>query len=440
MSQSSKIYACFISTIGLILGSYCTYSYVLSVMGTSGTKGIKEELLSTAVLFLLYIVCRCFPIYIRSDYAVDMSFICSLAMLLYRGPAAAAAMAFVSTPFVAVQTSMDPKKWHHIFNVPFIKTAFNAGNYTISIYLAGSVYQALGGSIGKIQLPRMLLPMIVAAFMFFLSNGVILLLLFSIMNKVPFFPQLIKILIDFLPNLAAATPLGFFIAWCMTLDGGAYLVVLFMLPLMLARYSFVLYLDVKNNYYNMVKTLSAALEAKDCYTEGHSHRVEIYSEKIARKMRLSNRSIEDIRVAALLHDIGKIGIDDSILNKPGYLTPEERSVIILHPQIGDNILKNVKLSHLTREIILHHHERYDGMGYPGHTQGDEIPLEAYIVSAADAYDAMTSDRPYCNSRPVEQAMQILNEESGRQFHPKVVEAFLQVLQEEKITAEERKAV
>nr|WP_319489174.1 HD-GYP domain-containing protein [uncultured Caproiciproducens sp.] len=211
------------------------------------------------------------------------------------------------------------------------------------------------------------------------------------------------------------------------MENGLYLVLLIMLPLLLARYSFVLYLEAKKNYYNMVKTLTAALEAKDKYTEGHSHRVEDYAELIARKMHCSQGEIEDIRVAALLHDIGKIGIDEKILNKPGPLTPEERKVIMTHPQISASILKNVKLNNAVREAILHHHERYDGGGYPDHTKGDEIHIAIYIIGVADAYDAMTSDRPYCSSIPIERVVEILKEESGKQFHPKVVSAFLEVL-------------
>jgi HD-GYP domain-containing protein (c-di-GMP phosphodiesterase class II) len=147
--------------------------------------------------------------------------------------------------------------------------------------------------------------------------------------------------------------------------------------------------------------------------------------------------VEDIKVGALLHDIGKIGIDDSILNKPGKLTPQERDVILRHPQIGNDILKNVQLSTTTHAIILHHHERYDGGGYPDGTKENELPIDVYIVSAADAFDAMTSERPYCKNRTVEQAMDIIKRESGKQFHPKVVEAFLQVLTEE--LASRRKA-
>ncbi len=127
--------------------------------------------------------------------------------------------------------------------------------------------------------------------------------------------------------------------------------------------------------------------------------------------------------------MGKIGIDDKILNKPGRLTPAERAVIMTHPQISASILKNVKLDKDVRETILHHHERYDGKGYPDHKKGDENSIETYIVGVADAYDAMTSNRPYCGKMPIEQVVGILEEESGKQFHPKVVSAFLEVLRD-----------
>ena len=236
-------------------------------------------------------------------------------------------------------------------------------------------------------------------------------------------------LIEFLPNIATSAPIAYFIAKFMLMQNGEYLVILLMIPLLLARYSFVLYLDGKKNYYDMIKTLTAALEAKDQYTEGHSHRVEGYAETIARKMHCSQSNIENIKVAALLHDVGKIGIDDKILSKPGPLTPEERVIIMTHPQISASILKNVKLDSDVREAILHHHERYDGNGYPSRTKGDENTLETYIIGVADAYDAMTSNRPYSASLPVQRVAEILREESGKQFHPKVVSAFLEVLQE-----------
>lgn len=426
MSRSSKQYAYFVSAAGLILGSYCVYLYLNSIWSSLLSA---HELAQFLVLFFLYIVCRCFPIYIRDDYAIDMSFICNLATIICQGPVAAAAMVLLSTPFVVVRSNTDERTFYHIFNKPPIKTAFNAANYIISVYVAGSMYQKAGGIVGSTALPAMILPGIVLIFCFFFLNCGLLLMLFHLDEKIPFFRTLLQNLAFFLPNVAASAPIGYFIAQFMQMENGEYLVLLFMLPLMLARYSFVLYLDVKQNYYNMVKTLTAALEAKDKYTEGHSHRVEEYAEKIARRMYRPQGYIESIKVAALLHDIGKIGIDEHILNKPGPLTQEEREVIMKHPQISANILKNVKLNPEVRTMILHHHERYDGTGYPDHTKGSEIPIDVYIIGVADAYDAMTSRRPYSPTLTDEQVVEVLKRESGKQFHPKVVEAFLEVLRD-----------
>lgn len=426
MSWSSKIYAYVISAIGISLGSYCTYSY-FSLIATHPNP--KIQLVQFGVLLFFYIICRCLPIYIRDDYAIDMSFICTLATILCMGSIAATAMVLISTPFIVVQNNYGDKTFSHIFNKPPIKTAFNAGNFSISVYLSGIVYEKTGGLVGSLLLSKILLPGILAILILFVLNCGILLMLFSLNRQIPFLPSLVKNLFEFLPNITASAPIAYFIAWSMTMQNGEYLVILVMLPLMLARYSFVLYLDVKKNYYDMVKTLTTALEAKDQYTEGHSHRVEAYAELIAHKMRRSQSNIEDIKVAALLHDVGKIGIDDKILNKPGPLTPEEREVIMTHPQISASILKNVKLNPAVREAILHHHERYDGTGYPSHTKGDENSLETYIIGVADAYDAMTSNRPYCGSLPTERVVEILREESGKQFQPKVVSAFLAVLQD-----------
>ena len=298
MSRTSKIYAYSVSAIGLSVGSYCVYSYIKSIFTCANPE---KELGQFGLLLLLYIICRCFPIYIRDDYAIDMSFICNLATILCKGPIAGAAMVLISTPFVIEPSHVERKKFIHIFNTQPIKTAFNASNFLLSECIAGFLFVMTGGKIGMLELPAVIFPSIVATFSFFLINCSILLGLFSLDKKTRFFPVLFKNLIDFLPNIAAATPIGYFIAKFMLMDGGEYLVILFMLPLMLARYSFVLYLDVKQNYYNMIKTLTAALEAKDEYTEGHSHRVEAYSEKIARKMHRSSFEIENIKVAALLH-------------------------------------------------------------------------------------------------------------------------------------------
>lgn len=426
MSRASKIYVYIISAIGLSLGFYCVYSYFRFIITCANPM---YELAHFGVLLFLFIACRCLPIDISDGFAIDMSFICNFAALLIKGPVVAAAMVLISTPLVVAQPPKGEKAMCHIFNTPPIKTAFNASNFIISVFISGTIYQKIGGVVGSVAFPGIIFPGVVMMFSIMIINSSLLLLMFSLDQKTPFFSILYKNFIGFLPNIATSAPIAYFIAKFMTMQNSEYLVILLMLPLLLARYSFVLYLDGKKNYYDMIKTLTAALEAKDQYTEGHSHRVEGYAETIARKMHCSQSNIENIKVAALLHDVGKIGIDDKILSKPGPLTPEERVIIMTHPQISASILKNVKLDSAVREAILHHHERYDGNGYPSRTKGDENTLETYIIGVADAYDAMTSNRPYSASLPVQRVAEILKEESGKQFHPKVVSAFLEVLRE-----------
>ena len=155
-------------------------------------------------------------------------------------------------------------------------------------------------------------------------------------------------------------------------------------------------------------------------------------ERIAEKMKFSPSRMESIKVAAILHDIGKIGIKDSILGKPGLLTNDERIEVQQHPQIGIRILDEASLSSHIRDTIMHHHEQYNGGGYPDKLKRDEVPLDAYIIGAVDAYDAMTSDRPYRKALPKEKAITILKEEKGKQFHPKVVDVLISILEQEEI--------
>ena len=186
----------------------------------------------------------------------------------------------------------------------------------------------------------------------------------------------------------------------------------------------------KKLFLNTVTALANAIEAKDKYTIGHTARVVQYSLDIARRLihhahHSTGKSIEeDLRIAALLHDIGKIGIPESILNKQLSLTEEERNLINQHPMIGVDILSPVSEFSSIIAGVKYHHERYDGKGYPEKLAGDNIPLIAAIISVADTYDAMTTDRPYRKALSHEQAVNEIRQNSGKQFNPKVVEAFL----------------
>jgi putative nucleotidyltransferase with HDIG domain len=176
-------------------------------------------------------------------------------------------------------------------------------------------------------------------------------------------------------------------------------------------------------YVQFVGSLAQALDARDAYTAGHSQRVSEYSCAIAKAMNIPDAEMETIRVGALLHDLGKIGISDLILQKPGHLTPEENEMIRQHPVIGKRILENVQGLEAYLGIVELHHENLDGSGYPHGLKGEQTPLHARIVKVADAYDAMTSDRPYRRGKSHAEAIAVLRSASGSQMDPSVVEAF-----------------
>lgn len=186
--------------------------------------------------------------------------------------------------------------------------------------------------------------------------------------------------------------------------------------------------DLERSYIQTVESLAVALEAKDRYTAGHSQRVARFALLIARSLGLPKEEVDVIGQVALLHDIGKIGMLDKILNKPANLSPEERETIKAHPVLGAQILAPVRTFEKHVAGIKHHHEMYDGTGYPDGLKGKQIPLAGRIVCLADAFDAMTSTRPYRVGLPLEFAIQEMKKMAGRQFCPECVEAFVRVLQ------------
>jgi response regulator RpfG family c-di-GMP phosphodiesterase len=187
-------------------------------------------------------------------------------------------------------------------------------------------------------------------------------------------------------------------------------------------------IKLQESYFATMKSLALALDAKDRYTAGHSDSVQKHSVRIAREMGVSQEEIGNIERAGALHDIGKIGIPDMIINKPTRLTPEEFEKIKEHPAIGEQMIRPIPFLNRARAIIRHHHERFDGRGYPDGIKGGEIELGARIMAVADTFDAMTSDRSYRKARSVEEASVEIDRCRSSQFDPAVVDAFEQVLQ------------
>ncbi len=185
-----------------------------------------------------------------------------------------------------------------------------------------------------------------------------------------------------------------------------------------------LYEDLKDLFFNSIKALVTTIEAKDPYTRGHSERVMKYSQTIVSELNLSDDEKEAIRLAGLLHDIGKIGIDEAIIRKPGRLTDEEFAEIKKHPTIGAEIIKPIKQLQSVVPGVWQHHERYDGGGYPYGLKGEGISFLGRVLAVADTFDAMTSDRPYRKGLSHQTAVEEIKEQCHRQFDPDIAEAFL----------------
>ncbi len=190
-----------------------------------------------------------------------------------------------------------------------------------------------------------------------------------------------------------------------------------------------LYDEQQQTYLNTIQALVSAIEASDSYTRGHSERVTRYSIEIGRRLNLPMERMQVLERAAILHDIGKIGIDLSLLHKEGKLTASDIKELQQHPVIGMRILEPIGFLHDVRTCIGQHHERYDGLGYPNRIKREDQLLEAQILSVADSFDAMTSDRPYRKALPVDIALKELADNSGSQFAPEIVTTFNEIIEE-----------
>jgi len=223
----------------------------------------------------------------------------------------------------------------------------------------------------------------------------------------------------------ALGPLAWLMAFVYSTAAG-WATLLFLLPLYTTRGAYARIVELREMFTQTVRSLASAVDAKDKFTSGHSERVQRIAVDIGRQMRLSESELEALEWGGLLHDIGKIGVPDAVLMKQDKLTRDERIIMNQHPVKGEAIIKPVERLKPELQIIRHHHEWYNGSGYPDRLEGDSIPKLARVLHVADAFEAMTAARPY-RMRPLtkEQAMSELRKYAGIQFDPEMVEAFSQ---------------
>jgi response regulator RpfG family c-di-GMP phosphodiesterase len=190
-----------------------------------------------------------------------------------------------------------------------------------------------------------------------------------------------------------------------------------------------LFQKLQSTYFSTVRTLVSIIEAKDSYTRGHTERVADYASAVAERMDLPVEEQRKIAFGAVLHDIGKLGVFETVLNKEDELSEEEWEILKAHPEVGAGIIENMEFLNGTVELVMHHHESYDGTGYPSGLKGEEIPVGARIIAVADSFDAMTTDRPYRKALSWDVALSTIQNNSSIQFDPQVVENFIEVLKD-----------
>lgn len=405
--------------------SFVTLSAIILLFYLIKVYNVKDNVL-LIVFSILCSVAETFVIQMPKIGTVSVSFAVIFSAFLLTDPLSTALIAIAGA--VLCFPYFEGKGRVSILNNLPSKTIFNLSQYIINAGIGSIVYEFVDKKINVGFDFFNPIASVFAIFTYIFLNTLLMSKLMSILEKENLFTIWKKNYYGMLLNVFLVTLLGIVLTFSYD-SYGVGGIVLFFIPLMFARYTFKLYIDMRKNYFETINVLINAIEASDPYTCGHSKRVSEYSENIARMLCLPQGKIDIIKSAALLHDIGKIGIDKTILHKSGSLNNDEFATIKCHPSLGATIISD--LSYLTNisDIIKHHHERNDGRGYPDGLSHDEIPIETSILTIADSFDAMTTNRPYRLSMSLDDALNQIKINSGTQFNPDIVDIAILALKD-----------
>ena len=407
MPLKLKIYICAIIASAIALFIYLMPSFPL--------------LSNIWPVFIFFLAISTFAEFIPVDLpvsgAVSIGFPVDFVLILVYGPALAMLITALGA-LIGEIIEKERRSWYKII--------FNASQFALSAGIAGIVYQELGGVIGTTNLTGYIIPALICALTYYFINSSLFVMVIHLAEGISLWSIWKTKLKGIITTYIALAPIGFIMAM-VYVTIGIWGIILFFFPLILARRSFELYTKMRKVYLETIRALAAAIDAKDPYTKGHSERVAEASIAIAQELNLSDRDIENIEYTALLHDIGKIGIKDKILSKKSSLTDQEFDKIKEHTIMGAKIIEPVDFLKNSYKVIYHHHERYNGKGYPDGIKSEGIPILARIIAVADAYDAMGSDRPYRKKLNKDKILKELKDQSGKQFDPEAVKALISVL-------------
>ena len=366
----------------------------------------------------------------KSGSTMSVSYAVDFASLLLLGPN--------ETMLVAVTSAWSQCTFRMKTKNPVYRTMFSMACLAITVQASGFAYEALGGVPGTLAhtVVGVARPLVGAATMYFVFNTCLIAIAVSLATRQPFIAVWNQNFLWSAPSYFVGALTAAIATWAV-MGSGVWLAVLAYPPLFLTYRSYKVYLgridDERRHVEEMadlhlatIEALALAIDAKDQTAQSHIRRVQVYATSIARGLGMSDNEIQGVKTAALLHDIGKLAVPEHILSKPGPLTQEEFQKIRVHPQVGAEIISAVPFPYPVAPLILSHHERWDGKGYPQGLKGEEIPLGARILSVVDYYDALTSDRPYHKAMPPDAALALLQQESGRALDPAVVQMFVKM--------------
>jgi len=358
-----------------------------------------------------------------SGTVVDVGIAPLLATAVLGGPAAAAVASAIGVFELRELRGLVP---HSHGGVPWYGTLYNHSAVLIPAVIASVVYGAIAGTTFQPNLVTLLALLVAGALHYGLNNALTAAAV-AVREQRPISAVLVSNVRQFGLSLAGLAPLAWLMA-SMYVVAGPIGVLPFAVPLLATRSGYKKVVEIRDMFTQTVKSLASAVDAKDPYTAGHSVRVQLIAKDLGEEMRCSEAELEALEWGGLLHDIGKIGIPDAILLKQGELTREERIVMNAHPVKGEEILRPVAKLRPELPIIRHHHEWFNGSGYPDRLVGHDIPRLARIMHVADSFEAMTAARPY-RMTPLseEQALGELHKYTGIQFDPEVVAAFERVI-------------
>lgn len=402
-----KVYVCLVFIAGLSVSFYILINYRdISLVGV---------LLFGVLIFAADNLSAPLP----KTGSVSVNFGISLASLIIFGPSTAIIVTFVSIFNIR----------EIIKRVPYYRHMFNAGQYLVSMGIASLVFEIIyNQDVANFFSTKNVGFILVAAYIFFFLNTMLTAAAIAISEKISFANVWVFNFAWLIPFQLFLAAMAIAISFLYKMYG-PFTLLFTSLPLIIAQYTYLLRVKERRALLNSILQIVKIVEAKDPYTAGHSVRVAEYSENIARKLKLNEYDIELLANLANLHDLGKIQVDLSVLNKPGNFNRKDWDEMRKHPRVGYNIVKEITFLKSEANAILHHHERVDGKGYPCGVKDDELSLFARILMVADSYDAMTTDRPYRKALTDKQAISELKKNSGTQFDQKVAETMIEILKE-----------